>query len=84
MAKDEEKRDLEKIFKALDVENNGALTKEEVLVGFEKHFGVLMTEELVDEMFDRIDIDGNGTLDYTEFVAATIEEKNLVTTERLR
>jgi len=25
-------------------------------------------------MFNRIDLDGNGTLDYTEFVTATISE----------
>lgn len=35
-------------------------------------------------MFRKIDLDGNGTIDYTEFVMATIEEKNLVTTERLK
>ena len=34
-------------------------------------------------MFARIDLDGNGTIDYTEFVMATINEKNLVTNERL-
>lgn len=35
-------------------------------------------------MFERIDLDGNGSLDYTEFVMATISEKNLVTQERLK
>jgi calcium-dependent protein kinase len=35
-------------------------------------------------MFRKIDLDGNGTIDYTEFVMATIEEKNLVTNERLK
>ena len=35
-------------------------------------------------MFKKIDLDGNGTIDYTEFVMATIEEKNLITTERLK
>ena len=34
-------------------------------------------------MFEKIDLDGNGTIDYTEFVMATINEKNLVTNERL-
>ena len=34
-------------------------------------------------MFEKIDLDGNGTIDYTEFVMATIQEKNLVTNERL-
>lgn len=35
-------------------------------------------------MFLKIDLDGNGTIDYTEFVMATIEEKNLITNERLK
>jgi calcium-dependent protein kinase len=35
-------------------------------------------------MFAKIDLDGNGTIDYTEFVMATIEEKNLITDQRLR
>lgn len=34
-------------------------------------------------MFKRIDLDGNGTIDYTEFITATINEKNLITTNRL-
>ena len=54
------------------------------MLGYELHFGVPITEEQVDELFARIDIDGNGTLDYTEFVAATLEEKNLVTIDKLK
>jgi Ca2+-binding EF-hand superfamily protein len=34
-------------------------------------------------MFKNIDIDGNGAIDYTEFVMATMNEKNLVTNEKL-
>ena len=60
------------------------MSKEEVLLGYEQHFGIQMTMEAIDEMFARIDLDGNGTIDYTEFVMATIEEKNLLTNERLR
>lgn len=83
LTQDEEKRDLDKIFKAIDIDGDGNLSKEEVLLGYESHFGIQITEEQVDEMFERIDLDGNGTIDYTEFVMATINEKNLVTNERL-
>ena len=83
LTQDEEKRDLDKIFKAIDINGDGNLSKEEVLIGYERHFGVAITEEQVDDMFARIDLDGNGTIDYTEFVMATINEKNLVTNERL-
>ena len=84
LAKDDERRDLDKIFKAIDIDGDGSLSKEEILHGYEEHFGVPITEEQVDEMFEKIDLDGNGTIDYTEFVMATIEEKNLITNERLK
>jgi Ca2+-binding EF-hand superfamily protein len=29
-------------------------------------------------MFKEIDIDGSGTIDYTEFVMATMNEKNIL------
>jgi len=37
-----------------------------------------MTEETVDAMFKAVDIDGNGSIDYTEFVMATMNERDLV------
>lgn len=53
----EEKRDLEKIFKMMDKDGNGTLDKEEVHKGFEEHFGIQMTEEQIDQMFEAVDID---------------------------
>ena len=73
LTKDEEKRDLDKIFKEIDIDGDGNLSKEEILIGYEKHFGPI-SEEQVDEMFAKIDLDGNGTIDYTEFVMATMNE----------
>lgn len=46
--------------------------------GYEEHFGIQMTEENVDAMFKAVDIDGNGSIDYTEFVMATMNEKDLI------
>lgn len=34
-------------------------------------------------MFRQIDIDGNGTIDYTEFVMATMNQMTILTTEKL-
>ena len=34
-------------------------------------------------MFKEIDIDGNGSIDYTEFVMATMNEKNMMSNEKL-
>jgi len=80
----DEKRDLEKIFKSMDADGNGTLDREEVLSGYEEHFGVPITEEMVDAMFDAVDLDGNNCIDYTEFVMATMNEKDLITNEKLK
>ena len=45
LTKDEEKRDLDKIFKAIDKDGDGSLSKAEVLFGYEEHFGVPISEE---------------------------------------
>ena len=35
-------------------------------------------------MFSKIDLDGNGTIDYTEFIMAALNEKKLITLDRLK
>lgn len=37
-----------------------------------------MSEEQVDAMFQAVDIDGNGSIDYTEFIMATMNERDLI------
>jgi calcium-dependent protein kinase len=54
-----------------------------VLEGYEEVFNMPINEEEVDKMFDEIDIDGNGSIDYTEFVMATMNEKSLMTNEKM-
>ena len=72
MVSQEEKNHLEKVFKSLDTNGDGNLSKEEILEGYEAHFGVPINEEEVDKMFLNVDVDGNGAIDYTEFVMATM------------
>ena len=80
----DEKKDLERIFKSMDKDGNGSLDREEILEGYEAHFGVPITEEMVDAMFRAVDLDGNNFIDYTEFVMATMNEKDLITNEKLK
>ena len=71
------------MFQELDENGDGKLSKEEILNGYEKAFGVPIEEDDVDKMFKEIDIDGNGTIDYTEFVMATMNEKNILSNDKL-
>lgn len=72
------------MFQQLDKNGDGKLSKEEVLEGYEEVFNMPINEEEVDKMFSEIDIDGNGSIDYTEFVMATMNEINIMTNEKLQ
>jgi len=80
----DEKKDLEKIFRSMDKDGNGTLDRQEVLKGYEEHFGVAITEEEVDAMFKSVDLDGNNCIDYSEFVMATMNEKDLISNDKLK
>ena len=67
----------------MDKNGDGNLSKQEILEGYEEVFGIPIIEEDVDRMFKEIDIDGNGTIDYTEFVMATMNEKTILTNDKL-
>lgn len=67
---DADVRGMRQVFLQLDANADGKLTKEEVLEGLSK--SELPAKDLarLEELFDVADSDGNGLLDYTEFLAA--------------
>jgi len=79
-----EKEQLQAVFLTLDKDKDGKLGKEELIQGFKEIFGEgYPAEEEVEKIMENIDIDGNGFIDLTEFVIATISKKNLLSRERL-
>ena len=79
-----EKDQLQKVFIALDKDKDGKVSKEELIQGFKDYFGNnYPAEDQVEAVMGQIDIDGNGYIDLTEFVIATINKKNLLSMERL-
>mmetsp|Transcript_52625 Transcript_52625/g.118517 ORF Transcript_52625/g.118517 Transcript_52625/m.118517 type:complete len:700 (-) Transcript_52625:225-2324(-) len=64
-------RDMHQIFREIDANGDGVLSFEEVSEGFRKIFGEDSREYMeVGETFAQLDLDGSGTVDYTEFCAA--------------
>jgi len=78
-----EREQLASVFKALDKNADGKLSKQEVKEGYYNHDGRLLSDEEIDKMFDAVDTDQSGYIDYTEFVVASMNEKALMTNERL-
>lgn len=80
----EEKEKIDELFRALDINSNGKLTKEDVKTGYFKLFGKKLEDKMVDEMFKRVDYDNTGFIEYSEFVIASMNEKEMLNSDRLR
>ena len=72
-----------KIFHQLDENNDGVLTREELVKGFRNFYGD-MAEIHVDEIMKMADLNGNGSIDYTEWLAATLNKQQLLNDAKLR
>ena len=83
MATNDDKQKLDYIFKSLDKNGDGLLSLEELLEGYNKVFGLSMSKEQVAAIFHQIDTDGSGTIDYSEFVAASIDRKKMLSKKKL-
>ena len=54
-----------------------------MVLGYRKIYGEFADEE-VDKIITAADVDGNGEIDYSEWLMTTINRKQLVTNEKLR
>jgi calcium-dependent protein kinase len=70
-----ETKRLGELFQSMDRNGDGELSAEEVRQGLEAQ-GIQVPEAL-EEILRSVDVNGSGTLDYTEFVAAMMDEQLL-------
>ena len=55
-----------------------------IKAGFLLAFQTCLSEEELDDLFRRVDMDRNGSVDYTEFAVACLSDKELLTEDRLQ
>eukprot|EP01018_Ginkgo_biloba_P008955 Gb_00926 [translate_table: standard] len=68
---EEEIMGLKEMFKSMDTDNSGTITLEELKIGLARQ-GSRISESEVKQLMDAADVDGNGTIDYIEFITATM------------
>ena len=56
---------------------------EEVKTGYLEHYGKVMSDEEIEMMFKSVDSDNSGFIDYSEFVVAAMNEKQLTSNDKL-
>ncbi|KAK8627059.1 hypothetical protein V6N13_134687 [Hibiscus sabdariffa] len=79
---EEEIAGLREMFTAMDTDNSGAITFDELKAGLRRYGSTLKDTEIRDLM-DAADVDNSGTIDYGEFIAATVHLNKLEREEHL-
>lgn len=67
--------ELRKNFDDIDIDGDGTLTKRELRIVL-KNFGSNLTQSEMNEWIDRADTNGDGVIDFDEFVAAYIQRED--------
>uniref|UniRef100_M4DMH2 EF-hand domain-containing protein n=1 Tax=Brassica campestris TaxID=3711 RepID=M4DMH2_BRACM len=66
----------------MDTENSGAITFDELKAGLRK-YGSTLKDTKIHDLMEAADVDNSGTIDYSEFIAATIHLNKLEREEHL-
>ena len=81
----EEKAQLTEIFKSFDKNHDGILSKDELIQGYAQLYGSTDRAQIeVELVLLRVDTNGNGTIDYSEFLAANLQLTELLTNDKLQ
>ncbi|XP_058098342.1 calcium-dependent protein kinase 29-like isoform X2 [Magnolia sinica] len=79
---EEEIKNLKEMFKNMDTDQSGTITYEELKIGLSR-LGSKLSESEVKELMDAADIDKNGSIDYYEFITATMHQHRIEREENI-
>ncbi|CAN6457590.1 unnamed protein product [Victoria cruziana] len=79
---EDEIKGLKAMFTNMDTDKSGTITYEELKTGLAR-LGSRLSEAEVRQLMDAADVDGNGSIDYIEFITATMHRHKLEREENL-
>lgn len=68
---------MRKIFKAIDKNLDGSLSKEEIMEGL-KRIGYKNCQQEAERIFAQVDIDGDGDIQFDEWCKGTMNKRKLL------
>lgn len=81
MTSDKETKYLTTLFSSLDADGDGRLSKQEILNGIKQNKTIPKKE--MNRILDNCDINGDGFIEYTEFITATLNWKKALSEDKL-
>ena len=84
LTRKEDTDNLRRIFINFDDNGDGRLTKDELIKGLNLILNQEESEKEVNRLMDIIDVDGNGFIEYEEFLRAGLDKKVILTQDNLK
>lgn len=79
-----EKDEIDKVFRIVDADCSGKLSRDELKVAFRDFYHKNLTDEEIDVLFKKVNFSGSGTIEYSEFVVACMMENSILDERKLR
>ncbi|KAM3145672.1 hypothetical protein pb186bvf_002218 [Paramecium bursaria] len=84
MVSDNAKQKLLEEFKSIDVDNDGMISQEELLAVYKSRKSSIDAVEEVQQLFEKVDTNRNGFIDYNEFLLASVNLKKMLNVDKLK